>query len=59
MSQSPYPTVTAGPPRPSLILRPGQIALPGPVNPQRLLAAELRTGGLADYRGLVTAVAQA
>jgi len=37
----------------------GQIALPGPVNPQRLLAAELRPGGLADYRGLVTAVAQA
>src|SRR3954466_10101489 len=28
MSQSPYPSVTAGPPRPSLILRPGQIALP-------------------------------
>ncbi len=28
MSQSPYPTVAAGPPRPSLILRPGQIALP-------------------------------
>ena len=28
MSQSPYPTITAGPPRPSLILRPGQIALP-------------------------------
>ncbi|TIT45866.1 MAG: hypothetical protein E5W75_22535, partial [Mesorhizobium sp.] len=28
MSQSPYPAVTAGPPRPSLILRPGQIALP-------------------------------
>ena len=28
MSQSPYPAVAAGPPRPSLILRPGQIALP-------------------------------
>ena len=28
MSQSPYPTIAAGPPRPSLILRPGQIALP-------------------------------
>ena len=28
MSQSPYPAIAAGPPRPSLILRPGQIALP-------------------------------
>ncbi|RWF69724.1 MAG: hypothetical protein EOS26_24675, partial [Mesorhizobium sp.] len=28
MSQSPYPAVAAGPPRPSLILRPGQMALP-------------------------------
>ncbi|RUU73584.1 aminomethyltransferase, partial [Mesorhizobium sp. M7A.T.Ca.TU.009.01.3.1] len=28
MSQSPYPVIAAGPPRPSLILRPGQIALP-------------------------------
>jgi aminomethyltransferase len=28
MSQSPYPAVASGPPRPSLILRPGQIALP-------------------------------
>jgi predicted N-acetyltransferase YhbS len=36
----------------------GQIALPGPVNPQRLLAAELRPGALADYRGLVSASAQ-
>lgn len=37
----------------------GQIALPGPVNPHRLLAAELRPGALAGYRGLVTAVMQA
>ena len=37
----------------------GQITLPGPVNPQRLLAAELRPGALADYRGLVTAAVQA
>ncbi|MET0193047.1 MAG: N-acetyltransferase [Hyphomicrobiaceae bacterium] len=36
----------------------GHIALPGPVNPQRLLAVELRPGALADYRGLVTAAAQ-
>ena len=28
MSQSPYPAIAAGPPRPSIILRPGQIALP-------------------------------
>src|SRR6478672_6683439 len=28
MSQSPYPAIAAGPPKPSLILRPGQIALP-------------------------------
>ncbi|MEP6566411.1 MAG: DUF1989 domain-containing protein, partial [Mesorhizobium sp.] len=28
MSQSHYPVIAAGPPRPSLILRPGQIALP-------------------------------
>lgn len=34
---------------------PGQIVLPGPVNPARLLAAELVPGALAEYRGLVTA----
>ena len=32
----------------------GQIALPGPVNPQRLLAAELAQGSLARLGGLVT-----
>ena len=37
----------------------GHITLPGPVNPQRLLVAELRPGALADYRGLVTAAVQA
>jgi predicted N-acetyltransferase YhbS len=37
---------------------PGQIALPGPVDPQRLLAAELRPGALSDYRGWVTAAVQ-
>jgi predicted N-acetyltransferase YhbS len=36
----------------------GRIALPGPVNPERLLAAELRPGALSDYRGLVTALAR-
>jgi len=34
---------------------PGQIALPGPVNPTRVLAAELEAGALADYRGMVAA----
>lgn len=32
---------------------PGQIVFPGPVNPQRILAAELASGSLKDYRGLV------
>jgi predicted N-acetyltransferase YhbS len=36
----------------------GHITLPGPVNPQRLLAAELTPGRLAHYRGLVCASAQ-
>lgn len=31
----------------------GQISLPGPVNPARLLAAELSSGSLAEYSGLV------
>lgn len=34
---------------------PGGIALPGPVDSQRLLAAELRPGALAEAHGLVTA----
>lgn len=34
---------------------PGQITLPGPVDPARLLAAELEPGALAAYRGLVAA----
>jgi predicted N-acetyltransferase YhbS len=33
----------------------GQIVLPGPVDPERLLAAELREGALAEYRGAVEA----
>jgi predicted N-acetyltransferase YhbS len=31
----------------------GQIVLPGPVNPARLLAAELQPGALAEYRGII------
>jgi predicted N-acetyltransferase YhbS len=34
----------------------GQIVLPGPVDPDRLLAAELVGGALAGYSGLVRAV---
>jgi predicted N-acetyltransferase YhbS len=34
----------------------GQITLPGPVNPARLLAAELESGAMATYRGPITAV---
>lgn len=34
---------------------PGQIAMPGPVDPRRLLARELVDGAIARYRGLVTA----
>ena len=34
---------------------PGQITLPGPANPARILAAELEAGCLADYRGPVAA----
>jgi predicted N-acetyltransferase YhbS len=33
----------------------GQIILPGPVDPERLLAAELSAGALAGYSGLVSA----
>jgi predicted N-acetyltransferase YhbS len=33
----------------------GQILLPGPVDPERLLAAELVAGALAGYSGLVSA----
>lgn len=34
---------------------PGQVQLPGPVDPMRLLAAELTPGALASYRGIVVA----
>ena len=33
----------------------GQILLPGPVDPARLLAAELVPGSLGEYRGMVRA----
>ena len=36
-------------------ITPGQIALPGPVDPRRLLAAELQPGVLAAFKGLVAA----
>jgi predicted N-acetyltransferase YhbS len=35
---------------------PGQIALPGPVDPRRLLAAELQPAALARYHGVMKAV---
>ena len=37
------------------IVPPGQIALPGPVDPARFLAAELTPGALAEFSGLVAA----
>lgn len=33
---------------------PGVVTLPGPVNPARILAAELVEGSLADYRGQIS-----
>jgi predicted N-acetyltransferase YhbS len=33
----------------------GQMSLPGPVDPSRLLAAELKPGALAAYRGIIAA----
>jgi predicted N-acetyltransferase YhbS len=38
---------------------PGQVTLPGPVDPKRLLAFELEEGALSDYRGLVRSVQDA
>jgi len=35
---------------------PGTITFPGPVNPARILAAELAPGALADYAGVISAV---
>lgn len=34
---------------------PGQIRLPGPIDPARLLAVELEAGALAKFRGMVAA----
>jgi predicted N-acetyltransferase YhbS len=34
---------------------PGQILFPGPADPARILALELETGSLDDYRGLIAA----
>lgn len=34
---------------------PGQIWLPGPADPARILAAELTSGALAEYRGVIAA----
>ncbi len=33
----------------------GQIVFPGPVNPARILACELKDGAIASYRGLIVA----
>lgn len=33
-----------------------QIVFPGPVNPARLLARELKDGALAEFRGLIVAI---
>jgi predicted N-acetyltransferase YhbS len=38
------------------VVPPGRITLPGPVDPVRLLYAELAPGGLEAYRGLVHGV---
>jgi predicted N-acetyltransferase YhbS len=38
---------------------PGRISLPGPVNPARILAAEIEAGALADYQGMVAALPHA
>lgn len=38
-----------------VVVPPGQIVFPGPVNPARVLAAELVPGALAGYRGLIAA----
>ncbi|MFV0296168.1 MAG: GNAT family N-acetyltransferase [Hyphomicrobiaceae bacterium] len=37
------------------VVPPGQILLPGPVNPARLLACELCPGALTAYRGMMAA----
>ena len=34
----------------------GQIVMPGPVNPARLLAVEVVEGAIAEFRGVVAGV---
>ncbi|HVZ04648.1 N-acetyltransferase [Hyphomicrobium sp.] len=38
------------------VVQAGQIVFPGPVDPARILACELKDGALAEYRGLVVAI---
>jgi predicted N-acetyltransferase YhbS len=40
-----------------VVLAPGQIELPGPADPGRILGAELSPGALGQYRGLVRGIA--
>ena len=54
MSQSPYPAVASGPPRPSLILRPGQIALPPGMTSADL---KVKKAGALPYLTLIAGVA--
>jgi predicted N-acetyltransferase YhbS len=40
-----------------VVLPPGQIELPGPADPSRMLGAELSPGALGQYRGMVRGIA--
>ena len=35
---------------------PGQIVFPGPVNPTRILACELKDNAASTYRGIIAAI---
>jgi predicted N-acetyltransferase YhbS len=39
-----------------VVLPPGQIELPGPADPRRMLGADLRPGALSQYSGMVSCV---
>jgi predicted N-acetyltransferase YhbS len=39
-----------------VVMPPGQISLPGPADPGRMLGAELRAGAFGQYRGMVSCV---
>ena len=57
MSQSPYPAIITGPPRPSAILRPGQITLPAGMERYHVqgngaLLIEVETGDTVTVRNL-------